>query len=287
MFANFTEETCTGTGVTLALAGITTGNIAFSKSFADGDLVAYVVEDSGGTIKVAGVGTYVSATDDITRNDTWNWNGTVIDDSPSTNITLSGGTHTVRCSDSSYTKATMAEVKLSAMNTNHRAMPDNWLQLDDNPREAVADQVIYVAAHYSTPFTFNTLSVTVVTANASTVCQVGIVTCGLDGLPDKVIEIVTIDVTATGIVKTTLSKTYKLPAGRYFTAFVQSDVNASFWSVQNHTHSGRVGAYVFRAGAAGSLQSSGASSGIITTPLVAPNTGTDPLDNIMVLPELV
>jgi len=97
MFANFTEETCTGTGATLALAGVTTGNIPFSESFADGDPVAYVVEDSGGTIKVAGVGAYVSATDDITRDDTWNWNGTVIDDNPSTNITLSGGTHTVRC----------------------------------------------------------------------------------------------------------------------------------------------------------------------------------------------
>lgn len=97
MFANFTEETCTGTGATLVLTGATSGSIAFSESFADGDLVAYVLEDSGGTIKVAGVGTYVSATDDITRNDTWNWNGTVIDESPTTNITLSGGTHTVRC----------------------------------------------------------------------------------------------------------------------------------------------------------------------------------------------
>ena len=97
MFANFTEETCTGTGATLALAGATTGRIAFNKSFADGDLVAYVLEDSGGIIIVAGVGTYVSATDDITRADTWTWNGTVIDETPASNITLNGGTHTVRC----------------------------------------------------------------------------------------------------------------------------------------------------------------------------------------------
>lgn len=97
MFANFTEETCTGTAGTLALAGVTAGNIAFSKSFADGDRVEYVLEDSGGTIKIAGVGTYVSATDDITRNDVWNWNGTSIDKNPSTNITLSGGSHTIRC----------------------------------------------------------------------------------------------------------------------------------------------------------------------------------------------
>ncbi len=98
MYANATAETCTGTGATLALAGAVSSNhIQFSKSYADGALVAYFVEDSGGTIKVAGIGTYVSATDDITRNDTWNWNGTVIDDNPATNITLSGGTHTVRC----------------------------------------------------------------------------------------------------------------------------------------------------------------------------------------------
>ena len=97
MYANFTEETCTGTGATLALAGITTGNLPFAASFADGDRVAYVVEDSGGSIKVAGYGIYVSATDDITRNDTWNYNGTVVDNNPTSNIALSGGTHTIRC----------------------------------------------------------------------------------------------------------------------------------------------------------------------------------------------
>ncbi len=96
IYSNFTEETGTGTGDTLALAGATSGNIQFQDSFADGDLVAYVVEDSGGSIKVAGVGLYVSATDDITRQDTWNFNGSVVDENPTTNITLSGGTHTIR-----------------------------------------------------------------------------------------------------------------------------------------------------------------------------------------------
>lgn len=97
-YSNFTEETCTGTGATMALAGATTGNIVFSESFADGDEVNYIIEDSNGVNKVSGVGTYVSATDDITRNDTWSWNGTVIDDDPTqSNITLSGGTHTIHC----------------------------------------------------------------------------------------------------------------------------------------------------------------------------------------------
>jgi len=97
MFTNFTEETCTGTGATLALAGATTGMIPFSESFADGDLVDYALTDSGGSIKITGVGTYVAATDDITRGDIWNYNGTVVDTSPASNITLSGGTHTIVC----------------------------------------------------------------------------------------------------------------------------------------------------------------------------------------------
>ena len=74
MYANFTEETCTGTGQALALAGATTGNLPFSTSFADGDRVAYVVRDSGGIIRATGYGIYVSATNSITRNDTWNYN---------------------------------------------------------------------------------------------------------------------------------------------------------------------------------------------------------------------
>lgn len=106
MYANFTEETCTGTGDTLTLSGLTTGNLTFSTSFADGDLVSYVVEDSGGSIKVVGVGTYNTA-NTITRNDSWNYNGTVVDKNPSTNIVLSAGTHTVRCDavDGSFAKA--------------------------------------------------------------------------------------------------------------------------------------------------------------------------------------
>lgn len=97
MFANFTEETCLGTGDTLSLTGGTAGNIPFSASFADGDLIAYVVEDFGGNIKVSGVGTYESVSNTITRSDTWNYDGTVVNKNPSSNIALSGGTHTVRC----------------------------------------------------------------------------------------------------------------------------------------------------------------------------------------------
>ncbi len=97
MYANFTEETCTGTGNTLTLSGATAGSVPFAQSFADGQPVSYSVEDSAGVIKITGIGTYNSTGDTITRDDDWSWNGTTVNTNPSTNITLSGGTHTIRC----------------------------------------------------------------------------------------------------------------------------------------------------------------------------------------------
>lgn len=96
MYGNFIEETCTGTAATLTLTGATTGNLAFSTQFADGDRLFYALEDSGGSIKIAGYGTWNTG-GTITRNDIWNYNGTVVDKQPATNITLSAGTHTIRC----------------------------------------------------------------------------------------------------------------------------------------------------------------------------------------------
>lgn len=93
MYANFTEETATGTGDVITLSGATSGNIPFSASFSDGDLVAYVIEDGSG-VKVSGIGTYSAGT--ITRNDDWNYNGSVVDKKPSANIALDGNL-TVRC----------------------------------------------------------------------------------------------------------------------------------------------------------------------------------------------
>jgi hypothetical protein len=98
MFANFTEETCTGTGDTLTATGATTENLEFSLSYADGALVQYSVRDSGGIIKVSGVGVFNTSPNTITRSDTYNYNGTVVDKEPTSNITLSAGAHTVTCS---------------------------------------------------------------------------------------------------------------------------------------------------------------------------------------------
>jgi len=96
MNSNFTEETCTGTGDVLTLAGATSGSIAFADSFADGDLVKYSLEDALGAIRVAGRGVFNTAANTITRVDSWNYNGTAVDSAPSSNIALNAGAHTIR-----------------------------------------------------------------------------------------------------------------------------------------------------------------------------------------------
>jgi hypothetical protein len=289
MYANFTEETCTGTGVTLTLAGATTDNLAFSLSYVDGDLVAYAVEDSGGSIKITGIGTYNSGANTITRSDTYNYNGTVVDKNPSTNITLSGGTHTVRCDLTQTEIQNNAGFILEPMTVNHDAIPDNWIQIGDNGRTLnFSDGVAFIPSYYASPFEFNSLQMNVVTGSATDVVQAGICTCGLDGLPDKIIEIVTVDVTTAANVVTSLSQTYKLPAGRYFTFSSSKDLTAKLWNVEMFTHAMRSGSYVYRNGTNAALRSRIASvNGIITTPLVPPDQANDPIQNIMVLPRMI
>jgi len=145
MFANFTTETCTGTGLTLTLAGATTGQIPFSASYVDGDLVSYVVEDSGGVIKVAGIGTYNSTGNTITRNDTWNYNGTVVDKNPATNITLSGGTHTVRCDVSQNTLTPF--VYSNNPFTYGRGVVGSNIRSLANGNQTVTPDTLYTTAH--------------------------------------------------------------------------------------------------------------------------------------------
>lgn len=95
--ADFVEESCTGTGDTISLTGATSGNRTYASAFSDGQLCGYIIKDSGGTIKVSGIGTYNTTGDTITRNDISTWNGVVATEYPSTNLTLSGGTHTISC----------------------------------------------------------------------------------------------------------------------------------------------------------------------------------------------
>ncbi len=224
MFANFTEETCTGTGVTLALAGITTGNIAFSKSFADGDLVAYVLEDSGGTIKVAGVGTYVSATDDITRNDTWNWNGTVVDENPSTNITLSSGTHTVRCD--LVNKTSPAKPLLvsgtAAQYRNIRSFIARG-EFGGTSLTMSSSIVNHTLVFIPAGVILDAITFNVSTAIASSLTRVGVSLVGADGqVIRSVAESANIDTSTTGF-KTATFTAFTLPVDSYAYMWISSD----------------------------------------------------------------
>jgi len=97
MIKNFVEETCTGTGNTLTLLGSTVNNLGFSSSFNDGDSVDYSVLDSGGIIKCTGKGIFNKVANTFTRNDSWNYDGAIVNINPTTNITLSGGTHRIIC----------------------------------------------------------------------------------------------------------------------------------------------------------------------------------------------
>jgi len=228
MFANFTEETCTGTGDTLALAGITTGNIPFSESFANGDLVAYVLEDSAGTIKVAGIGTYVSATDDITRNDTWNWNGTVIDENPSTNITLSGGTHTVRC-DVGVTALYSLDVSVDKTAPMFNGIVNS--SAGGGSRTLTANQQIAMVFDLRAATLVSTLGINVQTADASGLASIGLARM-VGGISDSsYIASGTIDITSSG--QKTISVDMMLPASYYMCHIVTDSSTAEFTTGSN------------------------------------------------------
>ena len=215
MYANFTEETCTGTGGTLTLTGVTTGNIAFSLSYADGDLVAYALEDSAGVIKVAGIGTYNTTGNTITRNDTFNYNGTVVDKNPSTNITLSAGSHTVRCDvvALNLNNSGVVGTTLSGSNINGCG-PDALSGNDLANTTAFAGQLIFQYVLFA-PRRIRRLGIEVQTADiANPNTRIGIYSVKA-GLPSKVLIDEVINVSSSGSTYATLATEIILPAGVY------------------------------------------------------------------------
>jgi hypothetical protein len=225
MLANFTEETCTGTGDTLALAGATSGMIAFSESYSDGDLVAYVLEDSGGTIKVAGIGAYVSATDDIARNDSWNWNGTVIDDNPSSNIALSGSTHTIRCSaNDTVLRKPIPKLFAAAIKCGEGSGNVTFTGFAANIFYCIPFQM-------RAEMSVTKLGMDVDAAVASSFVRLGIYTMGLNGEPDSlIVDSGAIDTSTTGN-KTATVASFKLKAGYYYAVILGDsaiDIQATF-----------------------------------------------------------
>ena len=227
MFANFTEETCTGTGNTIELAGATSGNIPFSASFADGDLIAYVIEDSGGTIKVSGVGEYVAATDDIVRHDTWSWNGTSVNDDPfQTNLTLSAGIHIIRCDAVSSV--------LRSLSTNARSADTNLMNAISSPGNSGGIENVTANEQRADIFRLqetamvNSLNIGVLAAGTgSGAAQIGLTRC-IDGLPDSsYIVSGSIDCSTLGDKSITFSPIL-LEAGWYFCHYVTDDSSIDF-----------------------------------------------------------
>lgn len=285
MFANFTEETCTGTGDTLTLTGAITGMLPFSASFADGALVSYAVEDSGGSIKIAGIGTYNSSGNTITRADTWNYNGSVIDKNPSANITLSGGTHKVRCSASALSANGIGSF-LASTDASHNIFADNWASANGNGSTLGVNMIYAVPAFFSSYIRFSKLSVTVITEDAVGLANVGICSSGQDGMPKSLLaNAEAVDITTTGIKTVSLEKELLLPPGRYFMLFQSDSGVVRMRSINDLTHGGRAAGYQHRSYTNGPVRVDTGSFGIPSdlSPYV---TGfSDPLLNVMVCPE--
>jgi len=96
MFGNFLSESCTGTTGTITLTGARPGHIPYSEKYSDLDQIFYVIEDGDGIKKCGGVGVYSGDPASFSRTDSWTWDGTTYDDSPSGNLTLTGNTHITR-----------------------------------------------------------------------------------------------------------------------------------------------------------------------------------------------
>lgn len=226
-FLNFTEESCTGIGDTQALGGATSGNIPFSRGLVDGEQVHYVIDDSGGVIKVAGVGTYVLATDDITRNDTWNDNGTTTDEKPTTNIALSGGTHTIRCDVISKGLSNQNGVLDTWLESGYYDYPDNWGIPPTQSDVVSANRCTYASALLARPRVLTNLVIAVNTADVgATLSKAGIYTAGVDGKPSVLLGSVNIDVTTTGTKVVALATPLELDPGWYFMAFATDGIPA-------------------------------------------------------------
>ena len=226
MYANFTQETCTGTGDILTLTGADTGNIPFSASFADGDLVAYVVEDSAGTIKVTGVGTYNTG-NTITRNDSWNYNGAVVDKNPASNILLSDGDHTIRSDvDQSYVFGEgdwdgRASIKPTG-DVGFVSMAESTANFT-----VVANRVYFLKLYVPNAMYLTKLGSHQIAAASGTKFRVGVYSIKYDPvtqcpLPDILLaESGDIDASTTGFNRyNTLTPAIKLSKGNYLIAFV-------------------------------------------------------------------
>lgn len=242
-FENLTEETGTGTGLTISLSGATTGNTKFNKSFVDGELVYYFIKDSGGVIWVEGLGIYNSSGDSITRSDTRNYNGTAIDKMPTTNITLSGGAHTVTCAVGTANMGGIDTFTATTQDANFINFPDNIIS---TAARVVTDQaLVLTSAFFASPIRFTKLVLRVVVADAGGLCEVGYFQVDKDGKPGVLACNAVIDITTTGVKVVSCGNTF-LPAGRYYMAMWTDSSVASLDAASERSHGGAIGGYTFR-----------------------------------------
>lgn len=243
MFANFTEETCTGTGATLTLTGATTDNIAFSKTFLDGDVVFYTLRDSGGIIKIAGSGTYVSSSNSITRDDTWNWNGTIIDDNPSANIALSAGTHTITCTTTVAT--TYSRNRLSALSPT-AATGQHYVGTSCSSitvtQAMLADTLYVFPLHAKNKCEFKNLVINISATGTATLARVGLYHSTSGGDIGKIITQAEFDASTTGGKSSAITQTVN--PGDYWVALL---ANGTFSTLRttaaNGSHLGTMNKY--------------------------------------------
>ena len=224
MFANNTAETCTGTGDTLTLtgavsftneAGNTETTLPFSATAADGDVFECVVNDADGVTKVSGVYTYNAASNTLTRNDDWNWNGTTQDNSPSSNIALSSGTHIIRSAPSTRNIYSPSSVDDSFNVTTK--IPHNILSEDAAQGFLFEPQTQFTLVRFYARTVITQFVTYIDTASTvTTALRRGIYSVGATGLPEKLLaEAAITGFDTTGVKTTSLPSPLVLLPGRY------------------------------------------------------------------------
>lgn len=231
MIANFTSETCTGTGDTLTLTGALPKLLPFNKSFEDGALVLYVVKDEDGVTKAAGVATFNTGPDRLLRDDSYNVSsGGVVDNNPSTNIALSGGTHIVSCE--------LINSSIVSMSQNARCdgtMLMNGL-LNSSAGATSATQPVdqqrgYIFRLMESAVVAH-LELVIMTADGAGSASIGLSRC-IAGISDTAyIASGTIDLTTTGA--KTIPVNQFLVAGYYFCHLVTDSATAAFNGTANY-----------------------------------------------------
>lgn len=218
--ANSTEETCTGTGDTLTLTGATAGYVPFSKQFADGDPVTYYVADSGGSILVTGIGTYNSA-GTITRADRWNYNGTVADENPSTNIALSAGSHIIGCNQS---KKERLDYYAESLPAGRFKLPHNIIRYAFDGKgggefSSLAGRLMLTPVMFFYPQKITEIGANISTVSAGGNFRVGLYKANPDGTPGALIfDSGDISTAAAVITTATLATPVIISPGCYFFA---------------------------------------------------------------------